>query len=49
MGKFLEKLKSKKYKTVMRVLDIVIMLVLLYLYLLYADLSTAPDFIYNQF
>lgn len=49
MGKFLEKLKSKKFKTVMRVLDIVIMLVLLYLYLLYADLSTAPDFIYNQF
>lgn len=26
-----------------------IMLILLYLYLMFADLSTAPEFIYNQF
>jgi len=33
----------------MMAVKIVLMLVTLYLYLLYADLSTAPEFIYNQF
>jgi len=41
--------KSEKARTVMKVIAIIIMLIILYLYLLNADLSTSPDFIYNQF
>lgn len=49
MQKILIWLNQENIKNIMRVIDIVIMLTLLYLYLLKADLSTAPEFIYNQF
>ena len=40
------------HRTVMDILrgvSIWLMLMAVYIYLLYADLSTAPEFIYNQF
>lgn len=49
MKRILEILRSEKAKDVLVAVKIFAMLVLLYLYLMYADLSTAPEFIYNQF
>ena len=49
MHKILIWFNQEKTKHIMRAFDIVIMLILLYIYLLKADLSTAPEFIYNQF
>lgn len=36
-------------RTIMMAIDAIIMILLLYLYLMKVDLSTAPEFIYNQF
>lgn len=41
--------KRERVASVLMAVKIVGMLLLLYLYLLWADLSTAPEFIYNQF
>lgn len=49
MKRILEILRREKEKDVLVAVKIFVMLVLLYLYLMYADLSTAPEFIYNQF
>ena len=49
MSKYFAWLKTDKAINIMMVVKVFIILVLLYLYLLHADLSTAPDFIYNQF
>ena len=49
MGKLITWLKKDKVKNVMMVIDMTIMAVLLFIYLLNMDLNTAPDFIYNQF
>ena len=40
---------NEKTKTVWDVFKIAVMLLLIYVYLMYTDLSTAPEFIYNQF
>ncbi|MGN0351060.1 MAG: hypothetical protein ACI4ES_05350 [Roseburia sp.] len=49
MRRFMEMMKNEKVTNVFMMIKIIVMLVLLYLYLMYADLSTAPEFIYNQF
>ena len=49
MNKFRELLKSNYFKIFLTVLKVFLMVMALYLYLMYADLSTAPAFIYNQF
>ena len=49
MSKLKEWLKKDNVKNVMMVIDITIMGILIFLYLLNMDLNTAPDFIYNQF
>lgn len=46
MKKLIQSLYSSD---IFMVVKIVFMLLLLYMYLMYADLSTAPEFIYNQF
>lgn len=46
MKKLIQSLHSSD---VFMLVKIVFMLLLLYMYLMYADLSTAPEFIYNQF
>lgn len=42
-------LQSERSKSIIMAIGMVIMLVMLFVYLLNADLSTAPEFIYNQF
>ena len=49
MNKFREFLKNKNFRIFLTVIKVFLMMVALYLYLMYADLSTAPEFIYNQF
>lgn len=49
MGKIALLYKNERFKDLIMCIKIIIMLVLLYMYLMYADLSTAPEFIYNQF
>ncbi len=49
MKNVIEFLKKEKVASALMAVKIVGMLLLLYLYLLWADLSTAPEFIYNQF
>ena len=49
MNEFREFLKNKNFRIFLTVLKVFLMMVALYLYLMYADLSTAPEFIYNQF
>lgn len=39
----------KTVRDILRGVSIWLMLTAIYIYLLYADLSTAPEFIYNQF
>lgn len=46
---FMEWKHIDRAKIIFQIIDIIIMLFLLYLYLMNADLSTAPEFIYNQF
>lgn len=41
--------KKEKVALAFMAVKVVVMLLLLYLYLMWADLSTAPEFIYNQF
>ncbi len=42
-------LGKESTKNIFKAVDLFIMLCLLFFYLLNADLSTAPEFIYNQF
>lgn len=42
-------LKNKIFKSILTIVVLVIMILSLFFYLMYADLSTAPEFIYNQF
>ena len=42
-------LKKENCVTVIMCVKVAIMLLLLYLYLMCADISTTPKFIYNQF
>ena len=49
MNKFRELLKSHNFKIFLMVLKVFLMVMALYLYLMYANLSTAPALIYNQF
>ena len=41
--------KKESVQNAWLILKIAIMIGLIFLYLLFADLSTAPEFIYNQF
>lgn len=41
--------ENKTARDVLRGVSIWLMLTAIFVYLLYADLSTAPEFIYNQF
>ncbi len=49
MKKISEFIKSEIVQCVIKGVSIAVMLVLVYIYLIHADLSTAPEFIYNQF
>lgn len=49
MKKIVMWLGKESTKNIFKTVDLVIMLCLLFFYLLNADLSTAPEFIYNQF
>ena len=49
MRKMVEFMKTDKANGIITGVKIIIMIFLTYLYLMHADLSTAPEFIYNQF
>lgn len=50
MKQFINFISSHRtVKDILRGVSIWLMLMAVYIYLLYADLSTAPEFIYNQF
>ena len=49
MEKIRNFINSEKVLVIVRAVSIFVMLLLIYVYLLNADLSTAPEFIYNQF
>lgn len=50
MKRFINFMSSHKTAgDILRGVSIWLMLTAVYIYLLYADLSTAPEFIYNQF
>ena len=49
MNRLLIMMKSEAIGNVLLVVKIIAMLCMLYIYLMHADLSTAPEFIYNQF
>ena len=49
MRKIIDFFVSEKGQCILRAISIVVILFILYYYLLNADLSTAPEFIYNQF
>ena len=49
MKKIREFLENETLRDFLTILKVFIIVVASYLYLMYADLSTAPEFIYNQF
>lgn len=49
MKQFIGFIGNERTANVLMVIKVIVMLLFLYLYLMYADLSTAPEFIYNQF
>ena len=49
MKEIREFLKNETLRDFLTILKVFLMVIGLYLYLMYADLSTAPEFIYNQF
>ena len=49
MRRIIDFFVSEKGQYILRATAIAVMLFLIYFYLLNADLSTAPEFIYNQF
>lgn len=49
MKKIREFLENETLRDFLTILKVFLMVVASYLYLMYADLSTAPEFIYNQF
>ena len=50
MERFINFINSHKtVRDILRGVSVWLMLTAIYIYLLYADLSTAPEFIYNQF
>lgn len=40
---------NKKFKFIYMVIGFYLLLLCIYFYLMYADLSSAPDFVYNDF
>lgn len=47
---FIKKIKTNKYiGFALSVLGFYILLMIIYLYLMYGNLSTAPQFVYSQF
>lgn len=49
MKNILKYKKNNKFNAIFLIFKLIGMLLLTYLYILYVDMSTAPEFIYNQF
>ena len=49
MKAFFRFLNSEIVKDIMQLIKIIVMILLIYIYLLNTDLTTTPEFIYNQF